>query len=341
MSFSTLEHLLFALLHDRRTAEVIRHCAGDPNRLRKRLDQYLSEEMESVPEQSKVHPSPTLALQRVLSRAAAHVEGSGRDQVYGHNILVAIFSESESVAAHYLQEEGISRLDVVSYLSHGISKHSATRALVPLNEEGDDPDDEEDPTAGADPLEAFTVNLNQLAESGRIDPLIGRHDELQRMMHILARRRKNNALLVGDSGVGKTAIVEGLARHIHDGAVPSALQNAEIYSLDLGALLAGTRYRGDFENRLKVVLQALQEKEHAILFIDEMHTVIGAGATSGGVMDASNMLKPALVGGTLRCIGSTTYQEYRSHLEKDRALMRRFQKIDVLEPSVTDTVSHP
>ncbi len=343
--FVGLEHLLFALLHDKQTADVVRHCAGDVGELKKELDRFLAEQLEALPEERRGTPEPTLAFQRVMSRAATHVESSGKEEVFGYNVLVAIFSEVESWAAHFLEEGGVTRLDVVSYISHGVSKiddgtgsvASAAGAGVdrPLNADAEDAQEAE---LKKNPLEAFCVNLNELAAEGGIDPLIGRGRELERAMHILSRRRKNNPMFVGDSGVGKTAIVEGLALHIHEEKVPDAIKGSTIFCLDMGALLAGTRYRGDFENRMKAVLGALQEIEGAILFIDELHTVIGAGAASGGTMDASNLLKPALTTGKLRCIGSTTYQDFRSHVERDRALMRRFQTIDVAEPSVDETV---
>ncbi|MCK5796465.1 MAG: ATP-dependent Clp protease ATP-binding subunit ClpA [Deltaproteobacteria bacterium] len=338
-----LEHLLFALLHDDRTAKVIQSCGGKVGPLKKALDRFLADEIETLPEEKRTSPEPTRAFQRVMSRAAIHVESSGKEEIYGYNVLVAIFSEVDSWAAHFLEEANITRLDVVTYLSHGEGEGGDGTGLVGADGGVDrslnaDADDARDAELRKDPLESFCTNLNELAAEGDIDPLIGRAPELQRAMHILTRRRKNNPLFVGDSGVGKTAIVEGLALHIHEEKVPDAMKSASIYSLDMGALLAGTRYRGDFENRMKAVLNALKEIDGAILFIDEMHTVIGAGAASGGTMDASNLLKPALTSGKLRCIGSTTYQDFRSHVERDRALMRRFQKIDVTEPSVGDTV---
>jgi ATP-dependent Clp protease ATP-binding subunit ClpA len=334
--FVGLEHLLFALLHDKDTADLIRHCGGSVKELKKNLDKYLADEVEALPEDRRGNPTPTMGFQRVLSRAAAHVEGAGRDEVKGPHVLVAFYSEADSWAVHFLEEQGITRLDLVSYISHGVSKADGndSTSLVPVG----DKEDEEEAQASSQPLEAFTVNLAERAAEGAIDPLIGRQAEITRALHILSRRRKNNPIFVGDSGVGKTAIVEGLALKIHEGDVPELLLNAVIYSLDMGALLAGTRYRGDFENRIKAVLKALEKEDNAILFIDELHTVIGAGAVSGGSMDASNMLKPALAGGKLRCIGSTTYQEYRNHLERDRAFMRRFQRIEVGEPSVAETV---
>ena len=334
-----LEHLLFALLHDEQSTRALRHAGCNTDQLKKELDRFLSSEIEALPEPRRRAPEPTLGFQRVMSRAASHVESSGKEEIRGFNVLVAIFSELDSWATHLLEASGVTRLDLVSYLSHGTSKLGGGEGVSPLdqpvNAEGDggpagEPKD--------NPLEAYTVNLNELAREGGIDPLIGRAHEIERCLHILARRRKNNPMFVGDSGVGKTAIVEGLALKIHEGDVPGPLKNAQIFSLDMGALLAGTRYRGDFENRMKAVLNALKEIEGAILFIDELHTVIGAGAASGGAMDASNLLKPALTTGKLRCIGSTTYQDYRAHVERDRALMRRFQKIDVGEPSVDETI---
>lgn len=335
--FMTVEHLLYALLHDKQTANVVKHCGGNINRIKKLLDDHLAKQ-ESLPEERRQTPQPTVAFQRVLSRAASHVDAADKEEVHGYNVLVAIFSEVESWAAHILEEEGITRLDVVSYLSHGISKIDDEEHGPIDDSVNADGEEEGERQTKKDPLEAYTVNLNQLAAEGGIDPLIGRGFELERAMHILSRRRKNNPLFVGDSGVGKTAIVEGLALHIHEGKVPDVIKGSTIYSLDMGALLAGTRYRGDFENRMKAVVNALVAIDGAILFIDEMHTIIGAGAASGGTMDASNLLKPVLTSGKLRCIGSTTYQDFRGHVERDRALMRRFQKIDVLEPSVDDTI---
>ncbi|MFH1131091.1 MAG: AAA family ATPase, partial [Pseudomonadota bacterium] len=327
-----LEHLLFALLHDKETISVIRHCGGNVKELKKKLDVFLSEQIESLPEDRREIPSPTVGFQRTLSRAAAHVESAGKDEVKAHNVLIAMFAEPESWAVHFLQEEGLSRFDLVSHISHGAEDGMEMASAG--NSEGED----EDAQVSRDPLEAFTVNLAKQAAAGAIDPLIGRAKEIQRALHILARRRKNNPLFVGDSGVGKTAIVEGLALKIHQGDVPEMLKGAVIYSLDMGGLLAGTRYRGDFENRVKAVMKALEKQPNAILFIDELHTVVGAGAVSGGSMDASNLLKPALTSGKLRCIGSSTHEEYRNHLERDRPLMRRFQRIEVDEPSVDETI---
>ena len=333
--FVSVEHLLFALLHDPATAEVVKACGGDIKRLIGELDSFLSDSVESLADLDEFYrPVPSLGYQRVIQRAMAHVSGSGKEQVFGYNVLVALYSEPESWAVHFLESEDINRLDVVSYISHGVSK-------VP---DGTVPDGEfagEEGEEGAQPrkeaLEAFCVNLNQQAEAGLIDPLIGRSKEVMRALHVLARRRKNNPIFVGDSGVGKTAIVEGLAWRINRGEVPDPVLDSVIYSLDMGALLAGTRFRGDFEERLKAVLKGIEKKEGAILFIDEIHTIIGAGSTSGSAMDASNLLKPTLAQGAMRFIGSTTFEEFR-RFEKDRALARRFQKIDVMEPTVDETV---
>ena len=292
--------------------------------------------------EGKVDPSPTSGFQRVVQRAILHVQSSGKDVVTGANVLVALFSERESYAVYFLQQQDMSRLDAVSFISHGIGKDGKlaeprqVSGSEPKSEEPEDTKSKKDKKEGA--LDQFTVNLNEKAKQGRIDPLIGRIAEVDRTVQILCRRSKNNPLYVGEPGVGKTAIAEGLARRIVENQVPEVLLPAVIYSLDMGALLAGTRYRGDFEERLKAVVSELEKLPDAILFIDEIHTVIGAGATSGGAMDASNLLKPALSGGTIRCIGSTTYKEFRNHFEKDRALLRRFQKIDVNEPSIEDTI---
>lgn len=332
--YVTIEHLLYALLFDESTAEIVRHAGGDVTRVKKQLEKYLDTQLETLEDNLAPDPTASLGVQRAIRRALAHVQSSGKEEVTGANVLVAIFAERDSYAVSLLQEEGITRLDVVSYLSHGISK----------SDEGADGEhatagDGEEPSGGEkkDPLKAYALNLNVEAEEKRVDNLVGRSSEIARMVQILARRKKNNPLLVGDAGVGKTAIVEGLALKIVQGDVPAALKTAVVYSLDMGALVAGTRYRGDFEERLKAVIQALQKLDNAILFIDEIHTIVGAGATSGGSMDASNLLKPALASGRLRCIGSTTFQEFRSHIEKDRALARRFQRVEVLEPSLEET----
>jgi ATP-dependent Clp protease ATP-binding subunit ClpA len=333
--FLCLEHVLWAIVRDEDVAEVIRACGGDPTKLAHDLDHYLTQ-METLPEGVDVPPQQTLAFQRVLQRAAAHVQSSGRDEIDGRNLLVAIFREPDSHAAFLLNQQGVTRLDAVTYISHGIRKVPelpAGNGRHPL--ESDDEDGDED--AAKDPLSAFAINLVERAAAGKIDPLIGRERELERTVHVLCRRRKNNPIFVGDPGVGKTAVVEGLALHVHEKRVPKALQGVEIFALDMGALLAGTKFRGEFEARLKAVINALREKPGSILFIDEIHTVVGAGATHGGSMDASNILKPALASGELRCIGATTYQDYKQHFERDRALARRFQKIELVEPSVEET----
>ncbi len=329
--YVSVEHLLFALLHDDAMEQVVRGCGGDPARLMRNLERHLTEGIEQLPEEKRDIPQPTLGLRRVLTRAARQAQRAGHDEVLGRHVLVALFEEEDSWATHFLGKEGISRLDVLSFVSHGITKDETMASADAMAGEQED-------DAGADPLEAYTVNLNELAAEGGIDPLIGRQEEIQRATHILARRRKNNPMFVGESGVGKTAIVEGLALKIHRGEVPELIADAVIYSLDLGTLLAGTRYRGDFEKRMKAVIRALSDMPEAILFIDELHTVMGAGSASGSTMDASGLLKPVLTTGRLRCIGSSTYKDYRKYLEKDRALMRRFQKIDVPEPSVGETI---
>jgi ATP-dependent Clp protease ATP-binding subunit ClpA len=334
-----IEHVLYALLHDESVAEVIRACGGDVEALKKELDAYLDEHLERLPDGREVMPQQTLGFQRILQRAAAHVQSSGKDEVNGCNVLVAIFREPDSQAAFLLEQQGIRRLDVISYLSHGISK--IAEGPEPSEPSGDDEDDEDEDGAGRrtarDPLAAFTVDLVERAAAGRIDPLIGRSRELERTIHVLCRRRKHNPVFVGDPGVGKTALVEGFALRVHRGEVPKVLRGVRVYALDMGALLAGTKFRGEFEARLKGVIGALKERPGAILFIDEIHTVVGAGATQGGSLDASNILKPALANGDLRCIGATTHQDYKNHFERDRALARRFQRIDVVEPSVEET----
>jgi len=335
--YVTLEHLLYALMFDEATALVVKHSGGDPSAIKKELEQFLTDQLESVPEDVFSTPTASLGVQRAIRRAMSHVQSSGKDQVTGANVLVAVFAERDSPAVTILEKNGVTRLDVVAYISHGISK---------ADEPGEDRADkepasvdggEEGPRSRRDPLKAYAINLNEEAQNKRIDPLVGRSNEVMRMIQILARRKKNNPLLVGDSGVGKTAIVEGLALKIVTGDVPKALEKSTVYSLDMGALIAGTRYRGEFEERLKGVVKALQKIDHAILFIDEIHTIVGAGATSGGSMDASNLLKPALASGRMRCIGSTTFEEFRQHFEKDRALSRRFQRVEVNEPSIEDT----
>jgi len=337
--YATLEHLLLSLTEDQDAVAVLRACGVDIDHLRRDLSQYIDEELSSLITSRAEEAKPTAGFQRVLQRAAIHVQSSGREEVTGANVLVAIFSERESHAVYFLQQQEMTRLDAVNYISHGIAKvpgQEASRVVRGAEEESDE--GETVVKKGQEALGAYCVDLNQKAQDGDIDPLIGRDMEVERTIQILARRTKNNPLYVGDPGVGKTAIAEGLAKRIVEGAVPDVLADATIFALDMGALLAGTRYRGDFEERLKAVITELEETEGAVLFIDEIHTVIGAGATSGGAMDASNLLKPALASGKLRCIGSTTYKEYRNYFEKDRALVRRFQKIDVYEPSVEDTV---
>lgn len=335
--YATLEHLLLALIDDEDAAEVMIACKVDLGRLRSDLLNYVDTELSSlIVENNDGRVTPTAGFQRVVQRAILHVDSSGRDEVSGANVLISLFSERESHAAYYLQEQDMTRYDAVSYVSHGVSKTPGQAREEGANEE-DNAANPPGKTAN-ESLEAYCVNLNQKAMDGKIDPLIGRHLEVERCIEILCRRAKNNPLLVGDPGVGKTAIAEGLAKRIVDGEAPEILDDAVIWSLDMGALLAGTRYRGDFEERLKSVMKELEAQDKAILFIDEIHTVIGAGATSGGAMDASNLLKPALQNGGLRCMGSTTFKEYKQHFEKDRALSRRFRKIDVVEPTVPDTI---
>ncbi len=345
--YATLEHLLLALIDDVDAAAVMRACGVDVDSLRKTVVQYLDTELENLVVESQEEAKATNGFQRVVQRAAFHVQSSGREEVTGANVLVAIFAERETHAAYFLQEQDMTRYDAVNYISHGIAKRpgaSDTSRLPRGTDEEHDARDSKDSKDSSDSkkkegaLEAYCVNLNRKARDGRIDPLIGREAEVQRTIQVLCRRQKNNPLLVGDPGVGKTAIAEGLARKIVNADVPEVLADSTVFALDMGALLAGTRYRGDFEERLKQVMKEIEQHKDAILFIDEIHTVIGAGATSGGAMDASNLLKPALAQGTLRCIGSTTYKEYRQYFEKDRALVRRFQKIDVKEPTVADAI---
>ncbi len=336
--YATLEHLLLALTDDQDAVAVLRACGVDADRLRNDLTHFIDTELHSLSVKLSGDPKPTAGFQRVVQRSVIHVQSSGREEVTGANVLVALFSERESHAVYFLQMHDMTRLDAVNYISHGIAKvpgHDQPRTA-----EGTDEDSAAERVVrkGQEALDAYCVNLNRKAAEGRIDPLIGRDAEVERTIQILCRRNKNNPLYVGDPGVGKTAIAEGLARRIVGGEVPEVLQDATIFALDMGALLAGTRYRGDFEERLKGVIAELESTPGAILFIDEIHTVIGAGATSGGSMDASNILKPSLAAGVMRCMGSTTYKEYRNHFEKDRALVRRFQKIDIYEPSIEDTV---
>ena len=335
--YATLEHLLLALTEDEHAREVMGACKVDIEALIGDLVRYIDEELSSlILEESEGRVQPTAAFQRVVQRAILHVESSGRDEVTGANVLVSIFSERESHAAYFLQEQDMTRYDAVNFISHGVAKQPGmSRPTSPRGAEGSE---EEAVKQGHEALDAYCVNLNAKARAGKIDPLIGRDMEVNRCIEVLCRRNKNNPILVGDPGVGKTAIAEGLAKRIVDGEAPEILDDAIIWSLDMGALLAGTRYRGDFEERLKSVMKELEQQEKAILFIDEIHTIIGAGATSGGAMDASNLLKPALQNGGLRCMGSTTFKEYKQHFEKDRALSRRFRKIDVVEPTVPDAV---
>src|SRR3979409_2246758 len=338
--YATLEHLLLSLIDDSDAADVMRACSVDLDKLRTSLVNYLETEFENLVTDGADDAKPTAGFQRVIQRAVIHVQSSGREEVTGANVLGAIFAERESHAAYFLQEQDMTRYDAVNYISHGIAKRpgmSEARPVRGVDEEADTKTGEE-PKKKGDALEAYCINLNKKAREGKIDPLIGREAEISRTIQVLCRRQKNNPLFVGDAGVGKTAIAEGLARRIVHGEVPDVLKGATVFSLDMGTLLAGTRYRGDFEERLKQVIKELEASRGAIMFIDEIHTVIGAGATSGGAMDASNLLKPALASGTLRCIGSTTYKEYRQYFEKDRALVRRFQKIDVNEPTVPDAI---
>ncbi|HTT39207.1 MAG TPA: ATP-dependent Clp protease ATP-binding subunit ClpA [Burkholderiales bacterium] len=331
--FITVEHLLLALLDNPSASEVLRACAANIEELRKLLTDFINEHTPIVTG-DEVDTQPTLGFQRVIQRAILHVQSSGKKEVTGANVLVAIFGEKDSHAVYFLHQKGVTRLDVVNYISHGISK---VPQAGPSKQQESESEGEQDQNQGG-ALETYTMNLNALALSGKIDPLIGRERELERVVQTLCRRRKNNPLLVGEAGVGKTAIAEGLARRIIEGSVPEILARCQVYALDMGALLAGTKYRGDFEQRLKAVLKQLVDNPSAILFIDEIHTLIGAGAASGGTLDASNLLKPALSTGQLKCIGATTYNEYRGIFEKDHALSRRFQKIDVAEPSVQETV---
>jgi ATP-dependent Clp protease ATP-binding subunit ClpA len=343
--YATLEHLLLALVDDQDAAAVMRACNVDLDVLRRNLVEYVDTELANLVVDGRQDAKPTAGFQRVIQRAVIHVQSSGREEVTGANVLVAIFAERESHAAYFLQEQEMTRYDAVNYISHGIAKRPGlTEARPPRgaeeesNERPAGNDDDARQKKKGDALDTYCVNLNKKARDGKIDPLIGREAEVQRTIQVLCRRQKNNPLLVGDPGVGKTAIAEGLARKIVRGEVPEVLEHSTVFSLDMGTLLAGTRYRGDFEERLKQVVKEIEAHPNAIMFIDEIHTVIGAGATSGGAMDASNLLKPALSAGTLRCIGSTTYKEYRQYFEKDRALVRRFQKIDVNEPSIPDTI---
>ena len=336
--FMTVEHLLLALLDNDAAMHVLRACGVNLERLRRELQEFIDSTTPLIPTQDEERETqPTLGFQRVLQRAVFHVQSSGKREVTGANVLVAIFSEQESQAVFLLKQQNVARIDVVNFIAHGISKVQGPHEQPDAEQESQDEEGGEAVSA-SNPLEAYASNLNEQARQGRIDPLVGREPEVERVAQILARRRKNNPLLVGEAGVGKTAIAEGLAKRIVDSQVPDLLTDSVVYSLDLGALLAGTKYRGDFEKRFKALLNGLRKRPQAILFIDEIHTIIGAGAASGGVMDASNLLKPLLSSGEIRCIGSTTFQEFRGIFEKDRALARRFQKVDVVEPSVEDTV---
>ncbi|MBS1155357.1 MAG: ATP-dependent Clp protease ATP-binding subunit ClpA [Proteobacteria bacterium] len=334
--YITVEHLLLALTDNPSASEVLRACGSNLDELRRLLTEFVNEHTPIVSGSNEVETQPTIGFQRVIQRAILHVQSSGKKEVTGANVLVAIFGEKDSHAVYYLHQQGITRLDVVNFIAHGIAKSNGT--AQPPKPESHEEHDQESATTSGGALENFTQNLNHLALSGRIDPLIGREAELERVIQTLCRRRKNNPLLVGEAGVGKTAIAEGLARRIVEGEVPDILSDATVYALDMGALLAGTKYRGDFEQRLKAVIKQLTDEPGAIMFIDEIHTLVGAGAASGGTLDASNLLKPALSNGALKCIGATTYNEYRGIFDKDNALSRRFQKIDVAEPTIEQTV---
>ncbi|WP_434426713.1 ATP-dependent Clp protease ATP-binding subunit ClpA [Nannocystis pusilla] len=337
--YITLEHLLLALLDDASARKVLQACSADVDKMRGELEGFIEQNVERLPDEAEATVHQTIGVGRVLQRAILHVQGSGRTEVTGANLLIAIFAESESFAAYVLREHGVTRRDATLFLSHGIGKGSSERAPqgrpAPNPVGGEEDDDER---VAGDPLGAYCVDLSAKAAAGKIELLIGRTQEIQRVVQVLCRRRKNNPVLVGEPGVGKTAVVEGLALRVHEGKVPAALLGAKLYALDMGAVLAGTKFRGQFEERLKAVIAALQKDPGAILFIDEIHTIVGAGATSGGTMDASNMLKPALASGELRCIGATTYKDFKQSFERDAALARRFQKVEILEPSVEDTI---
>jgi len=334
----TVEHLLYGLLQDPATARAAKAAGGDVDKLKRALDRFLDEEVSRVPEPEELDLSASRGFQRVLSRAAINVQNSGKEELKGHNVLIAIFSELDSPAVAALTEAGLTRYDLVNFVSHGVTKDGDDEDALTSGERAGDNDEDSDAAPPADALAKFAINLNEQAKAGNIEPLVGREKELRRAIQVLCRRRKNNPMFVGDAGVGKTAIVEGLAAKIVAKDIPAPLANVVIYALDMGALVAGTRFRGDFENRVKAVLKQLESLPHAVLFVDEIHTMVGAGAASGGTLDAANLLKPALANGKLRCIGATTFEEYRSHFEKDRALARRFQKIDVLEPSLSETI---
>ena len=335
--YLTLEHLLLAMLEDPSAVDVVGKCGGEVDKLRAELEQFLTDSVEPLPEDEESGPDQTLAFQRVFQRAAMHVQGAGRAQMTSGNLLVAMYRERDSFAVYLLEKQGVTRFDVINYISHGVSKVDPGAGVVP-RARGVEQDGEADAEKVKNPLESFCVDLSARAAEGKIDPLIGRAAELERMIQVLCRRRKNNPLLIGEPGVGKTALAEGLALRIHDKQVPAALADNRVFALDMTAVLAGTRFRGDFEERLKAVIEVLTKDPKAILFIDEIHTIVGAGATSGGTMDAANMLKPALSNGDLRCIGSTTFKDYRNSFERDRALTRRFQRIDVGEPSVAEAI---
>src|SRR5216683_5767195 len=341
--YVTLEHLLYALIDEKTGSDVIQNCGGNIIALKHELEQFLTQSIETLPKSRRAKPDYTAAFERVLERAALQAQGSGQTAIDGGNILAAMFQERHSHAVYLLAKQGISRLDILNYIAHGVSKLEAgTEDGVSIGDDASQPvrPDAEEATApaGRDPLAAFTVNLIERAKANKIDPLIGRDAEIKRTIQVLCRRRKNNPIYVGESGVGKTAMAEGLALKIHRGEIPDVLKNAEVYALDMGALLAGTKYRGQFEQRLKAVINTLQAKPGVILFIDEIHTIVRAGAVEGGAMDASNILKPALASGELRCIGSTTYEEYKRSFDRDKALARRFQRIDVAEPSQEEAV---
>ena len=336
-----LEHLLYAMLHDVTTSNILKQCGADIDALKRKLVQYLDEQVEKLPKGGDVSPRYALGVQRALQRAALHVQSAGRQEINGGNVLVAMFHESDSPAIYMLQQLGVTRFDVINFISHGVSKVGPDQERETAGADDDEHDGDEDGERKISPskaLENYAINLTKRAADGKIDPLVGRKLELERAIHILLRRRKNNPVFVGEAGVGKTALAEGLALAIHHGEVPDALRGVELYALDMGAVLAGTRFRGDFEQRLKAVIKAVQGNSKRILFIDEIHTIVGAGSASGSTMDASNLLKPALASGELRCIGSTTYQDYKRSFDRDKALARRFQRIDVLEPSQEETV---
>jgi ATP-dependent Clp protease ATP-binding subunit ClpA len=334
----TVEHLLYGLLQDPATARAAKAAGGDVDKLKRALDRFLDEEVSRVPEPQELDLSASRGFQRVLSRAAINVQNSGKEELKGHNVLIAIFSELDSPAVAALTEAGLTRYDLVNFVSHGVTKDGDDEDALTSGERAAENDEDSDAAPPADALAKFAINLNEQAKAGNIEPLVGRDKELRRAIQVLCRRRKNNPMFVGDAGVGKTAIVEGLAAKIVAKDIPAPLSKVVIYALDMGALVAGTRFRGDFENRVKAVLKQLESLPHAVLFVDEIHTMVGAGAASGGTLDAANLLKPALANGKLRCIGATTFEEFRSHFEKDRALARRFQKIDVLEPSLSETI---